>query len=309
MNYSTNKKVSGASGSFDHPEKIPENAAERDKWQEENRNFWEKHSMRYDWKKEIGFTEFSSEFYQEIDRRFLAAVHEVMPWKKVPFEQWIDYETLRDKDVLEIGVGNGTHAQLIAPNAKSYHGIDLTAYAQHSTSTRLDIFHLPGTILLMDAENLQFRDQSFDLVWSWGVIHHSSNTEAILQEIHRVLRPQGMATIMVYYRSLWSYYLAGILIGIFKGHFFKGKTIHQINQSRTDGALARYYTFRSWRKQVESDFKILRLETLGNKGDLLPIPGGSAKRFVQRFIPNWLTVFLLRNLRMGSFLICQMERK
>ncbi|MBK7629848.1 MAG: class I SAM-dependent methyltransferase [Ignavibacteriales bacterium] len=58
-------------------------------------------------------------------------------------------------------------------------------------------------MLKMDAEALQFEDNSFDFVWSWGVIHHSSNTRKILEEIQRVLKPGGEAIIMVYHRSIW----------------------------------------------------------------------------------------------------------
>lgn len=309
MIYSGDKTVSGTGGQFDHPEKLPTTDEQRRQWQEENKEFWEKHSMRYDWKEEIKYPEFSKEFYQEIDRRFIASVREPMPWKHIPFDQWIDYRTIANQDVLEIGVGNGTHAQLLASHAKSYTGIDLTAYAQKSTATRLESFGIPGTVLQMDAEKMQFPDASFDFVWSWGVIHHSSNTDVILREIHRVLRPGGKTVIMVYYRSLWSYYLGGALLGVFKGQFFKGRNIHQINQSRTDGALARYYTFHSWKQLVRNNFTINRLETLGNKGDLLPIPGNFIKRFLLGSMPPAITRLGLKQLRMGSFLICEMTKK
>ena len=309
MNLGSHKTVSDAKGTFTSPEKLPDSAEERAQWQFENQNFWEKNSMRYDWRESIPYPEFSKEFYQEIDRRFLSAVHETMPWKKIPFDQWIDFTALKEKDVLEIGTGNGTHAQIISEYAKSYTGIDLTEYATKSTSKRLEHFQLPGKVMQMDAEKLSFPNQSFDFVWSWGVIHHSSNTAAILKEIHRVLRPQGKAVIMVYYRSYWSYYLAGGLLGIFKGYFFRGMNLHQVNQRRTDGALARYYTFLSWRKLVYPFFTISRMETMGNKGDLLPIPGGGIKKSIQNIIPANMTRYLLNQGRMGSFLICELEKK
>jgi ubiquinone/menaquinone biosynthesis C-methylase UbiE len=65
----------------------------------------------------------------------------------------------------------------------------------------------------MDAEHLAFPDASFDFVWSWGVIHHSSNTWQIVGEIQRVLKPGGTAVIMVYHRGWWNYYVWGMLIG------------------------------------------------------------------------------------------------
>jgi Methyltransferase domain len=79
----------------------------------------------------------------------------------------------------------GTHAQLIAKHARSYVGIDLTEYAVAATRRRLEIAGLPGTVLQMDAEKMEFADRRFDLIWTWGVIHHSSSTERILTEMRR----------------------------------------------------------------------------------------------------------------------------
>src|SRR5205085_539710 len=108
---------------------------------------------------------------------------------------------LYDKDVLEIGVGQGTHAQLLAPRCKSFTGIDLTTCAVEMTSERLKLFKIPGAVLEMDAEHMSFGDGSFDYIWSWGVIHHSADTNRVLKEMHRVLRPGGKCTVMIYYRS------------------------------------------------------------------------------------------------------------
>ena len=78
----------------------------------------------------------------------------------------IPFEQLRDWDVLEIGVGSGSHAQLIAPQCRTYIGIDLTEYAVTSMSRRFSRFDIPGRIMRMDAEQMAFVDQSFDFVWT-----------------------------------------------------------------------------------------------------------------------------------------------
>ena len=67
----------------------------------------------------------------------------------------------------------------------------------------------------MDAEQLQFPDSSFDLIWTWAVIHHSSNTRRILEEMRRVLRPGGKAIVMVYHRTFWEYYVQGAVLNVF----------------------------------------------------------------------------------------------
>ena len=203
--------------------------------------------MRYDWRGGIPFEEFSKEFYEEIDRRFFGLVELYAPCRKIPFDWLIDFDSLRTKDVLEIGVGNGSHAQLLAEHAKSFTGIDLTEYAVRSTSERMRVFGLKGTVAQMDAEQIQFPDNSCDLIWSWGVIHHSANTRKILEEMHRVLRPGGEALVMVYHRTLWEYYVQGALLAILSGQIFKRAALHATIQRRTDGAMARYYKRSEWR--------------------------------------------------------------
>ena len=88
--------------------------------------------MSYDWKSPIPFQPFTREYYQEIDRRFLSQTREYLPWKNIPFDRLIPFESLRGKKVLEIGVGNGTHAHLLCQHSGSFTGIDLT---EHPVST------------------------------------------------------------------------------------------------------------------------------------------------------------------------------
>ena len=226
---------------FSRPTALPATVDEERGWQHANRSWWESHPMRYDWKDGIPYEEFSKEFFEEIDRRFFSAVELYAPCKKIPFDWLIDFESLRTKDVLEIGVGNGSHAQLLAEHAQSFTGIDLTEYAVKSTSERMRVFRLAGTVAQMDAEHMQLPDNSADLVWSWGVIHHSANTRRILEEIHRVLRPGGEAIVMVYHRTIWEYYVQGALLATLSGQVFKRAAVHKTIQRRTDGAMARYY--------------------------------------------------------------------
>jgi SAM-dependent methyltransferase len=70
---------------------------------------------------------------------------------------------------------------------------------------RFELFDLPGTFRVADAETLDFRDNSFDLVYSHGVLHHTPDTTAAVREIHRVLRPGGKAVVMLYHRDSYNY--------------------------------------------------------------------------------------------------------
>ena len=117
----------------------------------------------------------------------------------------------RGKDVLEVGVGMGAdHLEWARSEPRSLTGVDLTPRAIDHTRKRLEAFGFDSTLSVGDAEKLPFEDDSFDLVYSWGVLHHSPNTPRAIEEVHRVLRPGGVARIMVYHRySLTGYMLWG----------------------------------------------------------------------------------------------------
>ena len=294
---------------FERPTELPHTSIQHDRWQAKNRSWWEAHPMRYDWKESVGHPEFSREFYQEIDRRFFTEAKKFMPWTKTPFESLIPFEGLAEQDVLEIGVGNGSHAQLLASHAKSFTGIDLTDYAVKSTSARMKCFGLRATIVRMDAEQMQFDDGSFDFIWSWGVIHHSANTEQILREMHRVLRPGGTAVTMVYHRNPWNFYvMSGLFHGLIRGEWFKTRSLHRIVQIHTDGAIARFYTIAEWRSLVAKFFDVT-IQIFGSKPELFPLPAGKFKNRMMALAPDRLTRLMLNQLRCGSFLVSTLKKK
>ena len=294
---------------FDGPTALPDNEEEQQQWQEANRAWWQDHPMRYDFTQRLGLGEFSKPYYLEIDRRFFTSAQQFMPWKKVPFDALINFDCLRDKDVLEIGVGCGSHAQLLAQHSRSFTGIDLTEYAVEATTRRMREFGLEASILRMNAEQLAFNDNSLDFIWTWGVIHHSPNTPRILKEMHRVLRPGGRAVVMVYHRSVWGYYfVGGVVLGLIKGELFRTRSLNATVQRSTDGALARYYSIAEWRKLVARDFKIHSIRIYGQKSELFPIPASRIKTLILRAVPNLLTRFLTNRCRLGSFLVCELEK-
>jgi ubiquinone/menaquinone biosynthesis C-methylase UbiE len=104
-----------------------------------------------------------------------------------------------DKDVLEVGVGMGAdHLQWARARPRSLTGVDLTPRAIEITSRRFRLEGFQPDVRVADAESLPFGDASFDIVYSWGVIHHSPDTPRAFAEIARVLRPGAVARIMIY---------------------------------------------------------------------------------------------------------------
>ena len=306
-------------GDFKHKAKgfsdftqLPGSEDERQRWLDTNREWWERQPMRYDFTTSLNSPiEFSNEFYEEIDKRFFESSRFYSPWKRIPFDSIVDFSSLSNKRVLEIGVGNGSHASLLAPNSREYFGIDLTEYAVKSTKKRMELFDIQNAnIQQMNAEKLDFPDDYFDFVWSWGVIHHTADTSAVLKEINRVLKPGGCATTMVYYRSFWyTYVFAGFFHGVLKGYWLKERSLHRIVQRTIDGAIARFYSLKEWENiTTEAGFKLVRAEVMGQKTDLILLPAGKIKNAILALVPDFIGRFFTNKCRMGYFLVSTIQK-
>jgi ubiquinone/menaquinone biosynthesis C-methylase UbiE len=125
-------------------------------------------------------------------------------------EEFAEFATSAGKNILEIGVGLGADHQRFAQEGAKLTGIDLTARAVAHTRRRLELFGCDSVLSTGDAENLEFPSDTFDCVYSWGVLHHSPNTPKAISEVYRVLRPGGVAKVMIYHK--WS--LVGYMLWI-----------------------------------------------------------------------------------------------
>lgn len=138
--------------------------------------------------------------------------YEAQARKRYELEPYIlkfaGFEDARGKRILEIGVGLGADHQRFAGAGADLYGIDLTARAVEHTRRRLTACGLISQLRVGDAEQLEFPDEYFDRVYSWGVLHHSPDTPRALAEVRRVLKRGGGARIMIYHR--WS--LVGLML-------------------------------------------------------------------------------------------------
>ena len=116
-----------------------------------------------------------------------------------------DFAGARGLRVLEIGCGLGTDGAQFAKAGAYYAGVDLTEAAIELARKRFELSGLEGEFRVADAEKLDFTDESFDLVYSHGVLHHTPDTARAVQEIHRVLKPGGRAIVMLYHRGSYNY--------------------------------------------------------------------------------------------------------
>jgi ubiquinone/menaquinone biosynthesis C-methylase UbiE len=138
-------------------------------------------------------------------RRFYELVEEHRYTKEWHIPQAAAFESARGLRVLEIGCGLGTDGAQFAKAGAIYTGVDLTDAAVDLARKRFELFNLPGEFRTADAENLDFPDNTFDLVYSHGVLHHTPDTERAVREVHRVLKPGGRAVVMLYHRNSYNY--------------------------------------------------------------------------------------------------------
>jgi ubiquinone/menaquinone biosynthesis C-methylase UbiE len=123
------------------------------------------------------------------------------PWMHETFR----FGRFAGQRVLEIGVGLGTdHLQFARAGARMT-GIDLTPRCIDLTRRRFEHEGLESDLRIMDAERLEFDDDSFDAVYSFGVLHHIPSTERAFAEVRRVLRPGGVFLGGLYSRQSWYY--------------------------------------------------------------------------------------------------------
>jgi SAM-dependent methyltransferase len=225
------------------------------------------------------------------------------------------FDKARGLKVLEIGCGLGTDGAQFAEAGADYTGVDLTEAAVELARTRFELFELSGDFRVADAENLDFADESFDLVYAHGVLHHTPETSKAIQEIHRVLRPGGRAIVMLYHRNSYNYRVnisimrrAGAQLlrwesGIKLVHRVTGEPLDSLRQhakllrtekdsylkpdeflsQNTDGAgnpLARVYTRREAR-ELFKNFSEVELKTYFLNKRWLPLIGNLLPRSLE----------------------------
>jgi len=271
-----------------------------------NREWWESNPMTYDWEKTLQIDPGTLKWYEEIDRRFLASAYYAAGQNGEPFGRFLKPDLVSGKQVLEIGCGMGTHAEMLLRNGARLTAIDQTALAMESTRRRLELKQLDARVLQQDAEKLTLPDQSFDVVWTWGVIHHSSSTEQCVSEIGRVLRPGGRLMMMVYYRPSLVFYLhCGLIRGVLLGQLLH-QSLHQIYVNATDGFYARVFSKPELRTLLARQFHSLKITVVGLKAELYPIPRNGLKIALERMTPDWLARAVLG--KFGSMVVVEAIR-
>jgi ubiquinone/menaquinone biosynthesis C-methylase UbiE len=136
---------------------------------------------------------YTREYYEQIEQYRYEAEPEIFS-----FAQFTRYY---GKMLLEVGVGSGTDfLQWVRAGARAY-GVDLTPEAIEHVRHRLAIYNLRAEeTRTASCESLPYDEATFDIVYGWGVLHHTPNTQKAIEEIVRVTRLGGTCRLMLYHR-------------------------------------------------------------------------------------------------------------
>lgn len=177
---------------------------------------------------------FTTEDFAALEAGFLDA----NPWLRRHY----DFSRQSGKRVLEIGCGAGAASCLFAKAGADITAIDLSRWAVQLTANNREAQGLPIDLHKMDAERLDFPEASFDYIFSWGVLHHSADTEAGYRELSRVLRPGGECLTMVYNRNSFRYWVRGLEWLVLRRKMFDGHNLGSVQRFFTDGYYHRHFS-------------------------------------------------------------------
>jgi len=209
---------------------------------------------------------FTREYFEQIEQ---------WRYRDQPFiHSFAQFTRYHGKRVLEVGFGAGTDfIQWLRAGAR-VSGIDLTEEALANVRHRIQVYGLPQpeSLQVADAENLPFPANTFDLGYSWGVLHHTPNTEKALAELVRVVRPGGEIKIMLYNRRGMYAWKMWIKHALLKGRPWK--SLRWVLWNHVESIGTKGYTEKEVRRML-APFGLtdIRMEPFITSNDRIVRPG------------------------------------
>lgn len=134
--------------------------------------------------------------------------------------RYFQFEKTTGKKVLEIGVGHGTDLVQFAKAGAQCHGVDITDRHLNLTAQNFSCRGFHVDLKKCDATKIDYPDAGFDVIYSFGVIHHIPEAELVISEVFRLLKPGGKFYLSLY-NKYSSFHFYCILHGLLTGKLFK----------------------------------------------------------------------------------------
>jgi len=260
----------------------------------ENMHYVSKKNIQEFWTKNVPGFDVISKDYSPEQKEFYLAVDK----HRYKYDSYIlpllESFVKEGDNVLEIGCGLGSDSRQIARKGGSIISLDLSFNNACLTKKGAKLLGLDkNRAVCGDAENLPFKDNAFDAVYSFGVLHHTPNTKKAIDEIYRIIKPNGKCLVMLYHKG-YAYYL---LLLIYIPLFVKGKLRGNLDvfTSKYDHTpLSKMYS----KKETRALFRKFR-----NLGIEMTTYGGVQNHRVLRYIYTLLNKSHFLMNRFGSFLL------
>jgi ubiquinone/menaquinone biosynthesis C-methylase UbiE len=214
--------------------------------------------------------------------------------------EFAQFSHSRGQKVLEVGVGMGAdYLEWLKAGAQAT-GVDLSVASIARAQRRCESESYQPRLPVADAEHLPFRDNSFDIVYSYGVMHHSPDTPRCVEEARRVLKPGGKVQIMIYHHPSITGFMLWLRYGLIRGQSIRQSVFDHLESPGTK-SFTREEALELFRR-----FDEVETQVVFSPGDLL-LHRPSARfqsrfyRLVWKLFPRWLVRKLGR--RWGLFLL------
>ncbi len=162
------------------------------------------------------------QYFDEVER---VRYQEYAPW----MPELMGFKSYAGARLLEVGCGMGTDLLQFARGGALCTGIDLTPRSIAITRQRFALYKQRVDLLISDGERLPFANDTHDVVYSNGVLHHTPDTAAAIRELHRVLKAGGTAKVMIYHKNSLNYWGELMLHrGVLRGDLLRGRSPEEI---------------------------------------------------------------------------------
>ena len=214
--------------------------------------------------------------------------------------EFAGFSQSRGQRVLEVGVGMGAdYLEWLKAGAQAT-GVDLSSASLERAKGRCEMAGYTPDLRVSDAEHLPFPDDTFDVVYSYGVMHHSPDTPQCIREAWRVLKPGGALRIMIYHHAS----LTGLMLWLRYG-LLHGKSLRQSVQDHLESPGTKSYTQKEARAILHG-FEQIEFRQAFSPGDLLlNQPSSRFQGWAYRMIWRLYPRFLIRKVgaKLGLFLL------
>lgn len=227
------------------------------------------------------------QYFDEVER---VRYQEYAPW----MPELMGFNEFAGARLLEVGCGMGTDLLQFARGGAVCTGIDLTPRSIAITRQRFALYEQRADLLIGDGERLPFANETLDVVYSNGVLHHTPDTAGAIRELHRLLKPGGTAKVMIYHKNSLNYWGEMMLHrGVLRGELLRGRSPEEIMSTWVEYSehggrpLVKAYT-REQAHELFREFREIRIEVEQLLRSEIPLLGSLLpKKVFKRFQTNF----------------------